>query len=81
VYLQGNQAGHLKHGLAGSNDVNTHDTNVEAGVLFLTEELDSPFYFSSAVGILVPIIGKIGMSYSTAKWVAPVSFVIDFAAQ
>ena len=22
-----------------------------------------------------------GMSYSTAKWVAPVSFVIDFAAQ
>ena len=29
----------------------------------------------------VSIVAKMGMSYSTAKWVAPVSFVIDFAAQ
>ena|ERR1700722_8223910 len=49
--------------------------------MFLTEELEFPFYLFSAVCILVPIISKMGMSYSTTKWVAPVSFVIDFAAQ
>ena len=38
-YLQGQpsqkQDGHLRHGLAGSNDVNTReDTNIEVGVYF-----------------------------------------------
>src|SRR5277367_227577 len=36
-----------------------------AYIIFLAEEPKFPFYFCSAVCILVPIIGKMGVSYSS----------------
>lgn len=46
-----------------------------------TDRSYSSFYLPYTFQKSAQTTANMGMSYSTAKWVAPVSFIVDFAAQ
>jgi hypothetical protein len=58
-----------------------HATPYAIRTTFLLIERLLAYFCINSFHISVSIIAEMGMTYSTAKWVAPLSFVIDFAAQ
>jgi hypothetical protein len=57
------------------------NTSIQFAGTILFDEILFPSHYTTSLHTSILLITKMGMSYSTAKWVAPVSFVIDFAAQ